>query len=279
MIKRLIIVDVSNFICRAFYAIKPLHSPDGIPTNAVYGFYSMMLNLIRDYQPTHMFLAKDTKGGGFRKEIFSEYKANRAEGHSDLTPQFLLIDELIDRMGLVSFGKVGFEADDVIGSVCTQWKDSFDEVLIATGDKDLLQFVGGNIKVLDTMKRKIYSSDDVVKKMGVRPDQVVDFLSITGDTSDNIPGFPGIGTKGAIKLLNQYDTLDGIIMNKDLLTGKKTIEAFTEHLEKGLMSRQLVQIITNIELPYKPEDTKYAFELTEELKEYLKELGFNSFLV
>lgn len=277
MIKRLIIVDVSNFICRAFYAIKPLHSPDGIPTNAVYGFYSMMLNLIRDYQPTHMFLAKDTKGGGFRKELYSDYKANRSEGSSDLTPQFLLIDELIDRMGLASFGKLGFEADDIIGSACTQWKDSFDHIYIATGDKDMMQFVGDNIKVLDTMKNKLYDSEGVIEKMGVRPDQIVDFLSITGDSSDNIPGLPGIGPAGAIKLLKQYDTLDNIITNKDLLTGKKTIEAFNDHLEKGLMSRQLVQIVTDIEIPYKPEDTKYTFTLTDNLNDYLLQLGFKSF--
>ena len=276
--KRLIIVDVSNFIFRAFFAIRPLHSPEGVPVNAVYGMFSMLLKLLSDHRPTHLFLARDTKGGSFRNELYVEYKANRSEPPEDLIPQFALIDKLISKMNLPTFSHEQYEADDIIGSACTQWKDEFDEIFIASGDKDLMQFVGGNIKLLDTMKDKLYSPDDVLEKMGVRPEQIVDYLSMVGDSSDNIPGMKGIGAVGAAKLLAEYGTLDNIISHKSDLKGKKLIEAFSEHLEEGLLSKKLVQIITDVELGHKPDETAVHFYPTNELSDYLKELGFKSAL-
>jgi DNA polymerase-1 len=275
---RLIIVDVSNFIFRAFFAIRPLHSPEGVPVNAVYGMFSMLLKLLSDHRPTHLFLARDTKGGSFRNELYVEYKANRSDPPEDLIPQFALIDKLINKMNLPTFSHEQYEADDIIGSACTQWKEQFDEIFIASGDKDLMQFVGGNIKLLDTMKDKLYSPDDVFEKMGVRPEQIVDYLSMVGDSSDNIPGMKGIGAVGAAKLLAEYGSLDNIISHKSELKGKKLIEAFNEHLEEGLLSKKLVQIITDVELGHKPEETAVHFYPSNELSEYLKELGFKSAL-
>ena len=277
--KRLIIVDVSNFIFRAFFAIRPMHSPDGVPTNAVYGMFTMLLKLLADHKPTHVFLARDTKGGSFRNELYSEYKANRSEPPEELIPQFALIDQLIRQMNLPTFSHNNYEADDIIGSACVQWKDQFDDIWIASGDKDLMQFVGGNTKLLDTMKDKLYSPDDVEEKMGVRPEQIVDYLSIVGDTSDNIPGMKGIGAVGAAKLLKEFGTLENIIANKTELKGKKVIEAFTDHLEAGLLSKKLVQIVTDIELGHTPDETAVSFYPTNELSEFLKDLGFKSALV
>jgi DNA polymerase-1 len=277
--KRLIIVDVSNFIFRAFFAIRPMHSPEGVPTNAVYGMLTMLLKLLSDHRPTHVFLARDTKGGSFRNELYEAYKANRSEPPEDLIPQFALIDQLIQKMNLPTFSHENFEADDIIGSACVQWKEQFDEILIASGDKDLMQFVGGGVKLLDTMKDKIYLPDDVEEKMGVRPEQIVDYLSIVGDTSDNIPGMKGIGAVGAAKLLKEYGTLENIIANRDQLKGKKTIEAFTEHLEAGLLSKKLVQIVTDVDLGHSPDETAVSFYPTNELSDFLKDLGFKSILV
>lgn len=277
--KRLIIVDVSNFIFRAFFAIRPMHSPEGVPTNAVYGMLTMLLKLLSDHRPTHVFLARDTKGGSFRNELYSEYKANRSEPPEDLIPQFALIDQLIKHMNLPTFSHNNFEADDIIGSACVQWKDQFDEIFIASGDKDLMQFVHGNTKLLDTMKDKIYSPDDVEEKMGVRPEQIVDYLSIVGDTSDNIPGMKGIGAVGAAKLLKEYGTLENIMAHKDQLKGKKVIEAFTDHMEAGLLSKKLVQIVTDIELGHSPEETAVSFYPTNELSEFLGSLGFKTILL
>ena len=276
--KRLIIVDVSNFIFRAFFAIRPMHSPEGVPTNAVYGMLTMLLKLLSDQRPTHVFLACDTKGGSFRNELYSEYKANRSEPPEDLIPQFALINELIGKMNLPTFCLPNYEADDLIGSACVQWKEYFDEIFIASGDKDLMQFVGGNVKMLDTMKDKIYSPDDVEEKMGVRPEQIVDYLSIVGDTSDNIPGMKGIGAVGAAKLLKEYGTLENIIANKDSLKGKKVIEAFTDHLEMGLLSKKLVQITTDVQLGHTAEETAVSFYPTNELSDFLQSLGFKTIL-
>ena len=277
--KRLIIVDVSNFIFRAFFAVRPMHSPEGVPTNAVYGMLTMLLKLLSDHRPTHVFLARDTKGGSFRNELYEAYKANRSEPPEDLIPQFSLIDQLIQKMNLPTFSHENFEADDIIGSACVQWKDQFDEILIASGDKDLMQFVGGGVKLLDTMKDKIYSPDDVEEKMGVRPEQIVDYLSIVGDTSDNIPGMKGIGAVGAAKLLKEYGTFENIIANRDQLKGKKVIEAFTDHLDAGLLSKKLVQIVTDVDLGHSPEETGVSFYPTNELSDFLKDLGFKSILV
>lgn len=272
--KRLIIVDVSNFIFRAFFAIRPMHSPEGVPTNAVYGMFSMLKKMLADHKPTHMFLARDTKGGSFRNELYTEYKANRSEAPEDLIPQFALIDRLIKEMNLPTFSHDNYEADDIIGSACVQWKDQFDEIWIASGDKDLMQFVGGNIKLLDTMKDKLYTPADVEEKMGVRPDQIVDYLSIVGDSSDNIPGMKGIGAVGAAKLLKEYGTFENILANVDQLKGKKVIDAFTTHLEDGLLSKKLVQICVDVELGHVPDETAIHFYPTKELEEFFKELGF-----
>jgi DNA polymerase-1 len=277
--KRLIIVDVSNFIFRAFFAIRPMHSPEGVPTNAVYGMLTMLLKLLSDHRPTHVFLARDTKGGSFRNELYDQYKANRSEPPEDLIPQFALIDQLIKHMNLPTFSHQNYEADDIIGSACVQWKDQFDEIFIASGDKDLMQFVHGNTKLLDTMKDKLYSPDDVEIKMGVRPEQIVDYLSIVGDASDNIPGMKGIGAVGAAKLLKEYGTLENIIANRDHLKGKKTIEAFTDHLEIGLLSKRLVQIVTDVELGHTSEETAVSFYPTNELSDFLGSLGFKTILL
>lgn len=276
---RLIIIDVSNFIFRAFYAIRPLHAPDGTPVNAVHGILSMFMKMFSVYRPTHILLARDTKGGSFRNQIYDAYKANRSEPPEDLIPQFDLIAQLIEKMELKYAMNDEYEADDIIGSACVQWKDKFDEILIASGDKDLMQFVEGNTKVLDTMKDKIFGPADVFEKMGVRPDQIVDYLSIVGDTSDNVPGMKGIGAKGAAKLLEEYGTLENCIANKDNLKGKKLITAFTDYLDQGLLSKKLVQIVTDVDLHLQPEDTAYKFYPTDDLISYLESLGFKSMLV
>ena len=235
--KRLVIVDLSNFIFRAFFAIRPLHTPDGTPVNAVYGVFNMLLKIFSQYGPTHLLIAKDTSTGSFRNKMYEAYKANRSEPPEELVPQFAIIKELIDKMGIVSIEHDDYEADDIIGSAACQWKDQFDEVLIASGDKDLMQFVDEKIKIVDTMKNKTYDSQGVFEKMGVHPNQIVDYLSMVGDSSDNIPGMRGIGAKGAAKLLAEHGTLDECIKNKESFKGKKLTTAFSEHLEEVWMSR------------------------------------------
>jgi len=278
MHKRLIIIDISNFIFRAFFAIRPLTAPDGTPVNAVHGVLSMLLKIFSVYRPTHVFIARDTAGGTFRNELYSEYKANRSEPPEDLVPQFDLIKTLITKMGVPCFEHNDFEADDIIGSACIQWKKDFDEILIASGDKDLMQFVDGPVKMLDTMKDKIYDADAVFEKMGVKPEQIVDYLSIVGDASDNIPGMRGIGAKGAAKLLEQYGTLEKCIEHKDEMKGKRLINAFENHLDDAILSKKLVQIVTDMDLGHSPTETEYRFYPNDELIGFMEELNFKSFI-
>lgn len=274
--KRLIIVDVSNFIFRAFYAIRMLHSPEGVPVNAVYGVFNMLLKLLSQHRPTHILLARDTSGGTFRNELYKLYKANRSAPPEDLVPQFALIGELIKHMGMPEASHQNYEADDIIGTACVQWADQFDEILIASGDKDLMQFVNKRIKILDTMKDKIYDEQAVFEKMGVRPDQIVDYLSMVGDSSDNVPGMKGIGAKGAAKLLAEYDTLDQCFIVKDTFKGKKLIDAFGNHAEDGILSKKLIEIVTDVKMGLEVEDTKYNFYPSASLLKFLDHLGFKS---
>lgn len=276
--KRLMIVDISSFIFRAFFAIRPLHAPNGTPVNAVYGVLSMLLKIFQVYKPTHVLMAKDTSGGSFRNELYDQYKANRSEAPEELVPQFALIDELLDRLKLPLSLDEKYEADDIIGTACVKWRDDFDEILIASGDKDLMQFVNGKVKMVDTMKDKIYDPEGVFKKMGVHPEQIVDYLSLVGDSSDNIPGMKGVGAKGAAQLLEEYKTLDACIENKDKLKGKRLINAFENHLDDALLSRKLIEIVTDVDLKLEPEQTEYKLESSDELIKFLEELGFNNII-
>src|SRR3989339_203 len=275
---KLIIIDLSNFIFRAFYAIRPLNTPDGTPVNAVHGVLSMLLKLLSDYQPTHLLIAKDSGRDTFRREIYPDYKANRSETPAELIPQFAIIDQLIAAMQIPVVARAKFEADDVIGSAVTQWKNEFDSILVATGDKDIMQFVDDKVKILDTMKGQILGVEEVIKKMGVRPSQIVDYLSIIGDSSDNIPGMKGIGPKGASKLLEEFTTLEKCIEMRATFHGKKLQDAFSLHLEDALLSKKLVEIVVNIDLGITPSMSQYNFSPTPQLYELLHSLGFKSML-
>lgn len=276
--KKLIIVDISNFIFRAFFAIRPLHNPEGVPVNAVYGVLSMMYNLITKYQPTHILIARDTKEGSFRKDIYPEYKAHRTEPPDDLVPQFALVDDLIRLLNLPEIKASNYEADDIIGSVACQWKKDFDEILIASGDKDLMQFVDGPVKMLDTMKEKIYSREDVKDKMGVYPEQIVDYLSLIGDTSDNIPGVAGIGPKGAQNLIEEFGTLENILANIEGIKNKRNQNALQSNKDKAILSKELVKIVTDLKLKFSYDETSYRLQLSSELEEFLNKMGFRTWL-
>ncbi|MAZ48308.1 MAG: DNA polymerase I [Halobacteriovoraceae bacterium] len=274
--KRLIVVDISSFIFRAFFAIRPMTAPDGTPVNAVYGVLTMMMKLLQNYNPTHVVLARDTSGGSFRNEIYPEYKANRGAPPEELVPQFALINKLIEVMEIPNLADQRHEADDIIGSVVVQFKKDFDEVLIASGDKDLMQFVGDNVKMVDTMKDKTYDRQGVYEKMGVYPEQVMDYLSLLGDSSDNIPGVKGIGAKGASKLLEEYQTLDKILENIGSISNKRANTALEKGVESAELSRSLVRIVTDMDLGVKAEDFLYSMEGHEGFVDYLDELNFKS---
>ncbi len=274
--KKLIIVDISSFIFRAFFAIRPMTAPNGKPVNAVYGVLSMLLKMLASNNPSHIILARDTKGGSFRNELYDQYKANRGEPPEDLVPQFALINELIEKMGIPHKAIENYEADDVIGSLVVQFKDKFNEVLIASGDKDLMQFIDDNVVMVDTMKGKRYGRQEVFEKMGVYPEQIVDYLSLLGDSSDNIPGVKGIGAKGAANLLKEYATGEELLKNIDSISNKRAKTALEKHHEDFHLSKSLVKIVTDLKLDLSVEAMEYKLQASEELLNFLDELNFKT---
>jgi DNA polymerase-1 len=276
--QRLLIIDVSNFIFRAFYAIRPLTSPKGVPVNAVYGVYTMFLKMISSHAPTHILCARDRKEPSFREKIYPEYKANRTEPPELLRPQFSLVDQLLETLRLPSYSLVGAEADDIIGTAVKKFEANFDEILIASGDKDLMQFVSEKVHILDTMKDKIFQREDVKEKMGVYPEQIVDYLSLIGDNSDNIPGVPGIGPKGAQTLIEEYKNLETILSQASTLKNSRLQKTLMENQALAELSKKLVTIDCDVPLNFTKEALIWELQTTQELIQFLKELGFKSAL-
>lgn len=274
--KKLYVVDVSSMYFRAYYAIRPLSTQSGLPTNALYGFMSMTVKLLKDIKPDYIAYCNDVKEPSFRKKKYKDYKSNRTEMPEDLVPQIPYIKKLTECMGIPQYEKVGFEADDVIGTLVSFGRKNNLEVVIVSGDKDFAQLVGSHVSMLDTMKNIEYDSKGVIGKWGVRPEQMLDYLALVGDSSDNVPGVYGIGPKGAQKLLTQYKDLDGVYKNIKKIKGS-TQEKLLKDKKMAYLSKDLVTIRTDIDLKLKLEDLKIRRRDNEKLKHLLGELEFQSF--
>lgn len=275
--KRLCLVDVSAMYFRAFYAIRPLTNSKGLPTNALFGFLSMTGKMLRELKPDYIAYCFDRKDGSFRSDMYEDYKANRSEMPEELVPQVPYVKKLTEALNIKALEKEGFEADDVIGMMASLSTCENTEVMIVSGDKDFAQLVNKNVKMFDPMKEKLYDIDGVVEKWGVRPDQIIDYLSLVGDASDNVPGVKGIGPKGAVKLLTEFETLEGIYENIDKISAKGTKKKLEENKENAFLSKDLVTIITENKT-----DIEHVDELLWEgfepkvLEEVLQELEFKN---
>lgn len=275
--KKLYLVDVSAMIFRAFYAIRPLSSPTGVPVNAIYGFLSMIIKLFKEEKPEYLCFCYDRKERSFRKELYENYKAHRTEMPEDLAKQIPYIKKLAECLGIPAFEIPGYEADDIIGALVKWGRHHNMEVFIVSGDKDFGQLIGNHVWLYDTMKDIRYDAQGVFDKWGVRPDQFIDYLSIVGDASDNIPGVKGVGEKGAIKLLEQFTSLENIYENIDKVESKSLREKLIASKENAFLSKQLATIATDLAVPEDPEAYKLLPFKTEELKDLLHELNFKSF--
>lgn len=274
--KTLYIVDIFSFIFRAYYAIRPLHAIDGTQVNAVYGVVSMLHKLIKSKQPDHLVVAMDSKGKGFRNEIFPEYKANRAEPPEDLPHQIELIEEFIKTYPLKTLSVSGYEADDVIATLVHKYCHKKDiDVYIVSPDKDLMQLVCENVFLYDTMKEKIMGPKDVVEKFGVPPEKVIDVQSLCGDPTDNIPGVAGVGPKTASKLINDFGSLDGVYEHLDQIKGKLK-DKLIESKDKAYLSRKLVSLTTDIALDVEYDDLEMPKIDQKSLNEFYKKLNFRT---
>lgn len=274
--KRLFLVDSSSLFFRAFYAIRPLTSPSGLPVNAIYGYLSMILKLIKDERPDYLAFCYDRKEPSFRKDIYSEYKSNRSEMPEDLQKQMPHIKKVSDLLGIKAYEVPGFEADDIIGCL-SEWGLTQDlAVYIVSGDKDFAQLVKPNVFLYDTMKDTKIDAKGVVEKWGVSPEQFIDYLAIVGDTSDNIPGVKGIGPKGAIKLIEEFGTLEKVYENIDKIEGKLKIK-LVDNKENAFLSKVLVTIKTDCLSDVKLDELTYKLNSNPDLDAWLDELNFKTF--
>ncbi|HXE96621.1 MAG TPA: DNA polymerase I [Dongiaceae bacterium] len=273
----LYLVDGSSYIYRAYYAIRHLSSPSGFPTNAIYGFIQMLLKLLKDYDPQHVAVVFDAGRTTFRTEIYPEYKANRAAMPDDLRVQMEPIREVVRAFNIPTLELLGYEADDIIGALAGRFADQGGKVVVVTGDKDLMQIVTDHVTLLDTMKGKESGIPEVVERFGVGPELVTDILGLAGDSSDNIPGVPGIGEKTAAKLIQEFGSLDELLERTAEVKGKNG-EKLREFREQALLSRRLATIDCNVPLEVDLE-TLIAREPDQEtLNSFFKKFGFTSLI-
>src|SRR5208283_392695 len=274
----LAIVDGSNYIYRAFYAIPLLTNSKGFPTNAIYGFTNMLMKLLRDLEPDYIVVTFDLRGPTTRHGEFEDYKATRKPMPDDLIPQIPFIKDVVRGFSICILEKQGIEADDLIGTLAVQASKKGLRTAIISGDKDLMQMIDEQVTMVDTMKDKTYDAAAVKEKFGVGPDKVVEILGLMGDTSDNIPGVPGIGPKTAQRLIEEYGTVETIIENAANLRNVKLRESFRQYAEQARLSRQLALIRKDIEIDFNLQDAARKEPDKESLAGLFSEFEFSSLL-
>ncbi|OGI40039.1 MAG: DNA polymerase I [Candidatus Muproteobacteria bacterium RBG_16_62_13] len=277
----MVLVDGSSYLYRAFHAMPALTNSRGEPTGAVYGVANMLRRLLKDYQPEHMAVVFDAPGRTFRDDIYPEYKANRPPMPDPLVAQIDPLHRVIEAMGLPLLMVPGVEADDVIGTLAREAAAQGIATIISTGDKDMAQLVDGHVRLVDTMQDRIYDREAVVAKFGVPPERIIDYLALVGDTSDNIPGVPGVGPKTAARWLNEFGSLDQLKARSGEVAGKagETLRASLAQLEQA---RELATIRCDLKLPkHLPDLHRQAPDIARlrelyaglEFKTWLSELG------
>ncbi len=275
--KLLVLVDGSSYLYRAFHALPPLTNSRNEATGAVFGVTQMLRTLLREYDPALVAVVFDAKGKTFRDDLFAEYKANRPPMPDELRSQVEPLHAVVRALGLPCLVIDGVEADDVIGTLAERARDHGIDVLISTGDKDMAQLVDAHVTLVNTMTGQVLDADGVAQKFGVPPERIIDYLALIGDTSDNIPGVPGVGPKTAVKLLGEYGSLDGIIEHADAIKGK-TGERIREHLEQLPLARRLVTIRRDVALDVEPDGLTRSPPDTDELRALYQRLEFRRLL-
>jgi len=276
-VKSLVLIDGSSYLYRAFYALPGLTAPSGQPTGAIYGVLMMLHKLIKDERPNLLGIVFDAPGKTFRHELFPEYKANRARTPEDLIIQIEPLLAAIENLGLPLIRVNGVEADDVIGTLAKEAEQRGMNTLIATSDKDFTQLVSDKITLLDTMKNRLTDRSGVIEKFGLPPEQIIDFLTLSGDASDNIPGVPTVGPKTAVKWLQQYSSLAGVIEHAEEISGKVG-EALRESIPRLNLYQQLATIDCSLELDRTVDDLVIRESKDDELFAQFKNLGLHALI-
>lgn len=281
MTQKLILIDGSGFIFRAYHALPPLKRPDGTPVGAVFGFCNMLFKYLESEEgtnSTYVAVIFDAGRVTFRQTIYPDYKAHRPSPPEDLIPQFAIIRQATEAFGLPAIELEGYEADDLIASYAQIAKDQGIEVVIISSDKDLMQLIGDGVLMIDPMKNKNIGVPEVGEKFGVAPNQVIDVQSLIGDASDNVPGVPGIGVKTAAELINAFGTLENLLSRVEEIKQPKRREALTTFAEQARISKQLVTLCTSTPLPVPLSELGAREPDPLILKDFLRQQGFNNLL-
>ena len=280
------LIDGSGYIFRAYYALPPLsRKSDGLPTGAVNGFCNMLYKLLEDSRsdesknkPTHFAVIFDAVRKNFRNEIYKDYKANRTDAPEDLAPQFEYIRKSVEAFNVISAEMVNYEADDLIATYTKQIIKNGAKVTIISGDKDLMQLVKPGVRLYDPMKSKVLGNKEVKEKFGVEPNKVIDVQALAGDSSDNVPGVPGIGIKTAAELINKYKSLDKLLEKANEIPQKKRRETILENKNKAILSRKLVELKSDVPVKQKLETFVLKKINKEKLYDFLRDMEFNRLL-
>ena len=274
------LLDGSSYIFRAFFALPALSNASGLPTNAVYGFTTMTVKLLKTYRPDYLAVALDAGRETFRNRIYQEYKSNRPEAPLDLIPQFPYIRKVLEAMKVAVVEREGYEADDLIATLAKRLSERGAQVVIVSGDKDLMQLVGDGVRLLDTGKDKWIGLQEVREKFGVEPDKVIEVMGLMGDSTDNIPGVRGVGEKTAIALIQRYHSIENLFSHLDDLdqSGLKGVERIRKALlagkEAAFLSRTLATVKSDVPIRLELDDLRYQGWDKQKLQALFSELGF-----
>lgn len=278
--KKILLIDGSSLIFRAFYAIRNLTTREGVPTGAVYGFINMYQAAVDKIQPDYILVAFDNAGPTLRTKDYAEYKGNRQKTPDELLTQFGMVRDLLDSYNVKHFAMDDYEADDIIGTLSKMSNDMDIHSYMLTGDRDYFQLVDDKSSVLYTVKGisnlDIYDEAKVMEKYDLQPEKLIEVKGLMGDQSDNIPGVPGVGEKTAIKLIKDFGTIEGVYENIDKVSGKVLPQKLLDNRDSAFISRKLGEIITNVELDFSIEDLAVKEPNRDELYEKFKLLEFNT---
>jgi DNA polymerase-1 len=279
--KKLVLIDGNAIIHRAFHALPPLNNKDGQPTNAVYGFFMMVLKIVEDIQPEYLVVCFDKKAPTFRKQLYSGYQATRPKMSDDLSPQFAVIHKALDRAKITHFEVDGYEADDLIGTICKVAKAKGLQTIIVSGDRDLLQLVNSHVLMLAPIvgmtKMTLFDEIKVREKYGLEPWQIVDYKALVGDASDNYPGVGGIGPKTASNLLSRYQTLEGVYENL-IEISPQIQEKLANDAEQAALAKKLATIVLDAPVKFEEKEAETSKIDNASLKKVFEELNFKSLL-
>ncbi len=277
--KRLYLIDGASYVYRAFYAIRSgLRTSRGLPTNAVYGFAQMLLKVLKEEKPDLLAIAFDTPEPTFRHKEYPEYKANRPPMPEALVPQWPYIQKLVEAFRIPTLNMPGYEADDIIGTLSGRAEEKDYQVTILSGDKDLFQLITPNVRILDTLKNRVYDVKAVREKYGVEPSQLKEIFGLMGDKIDNVPGVPGIGEKTAIELIKEFHDIENLLSNVDEVAREKVKNKLQEYAEQARLSRELVTLKMDVPAGLEVDQLFWGEVDTEEVVKLFRELEFTSLL-